>query len=70
MTEWARAINPVHTLWDGDKLFAAATGTSTVHVNNSALGAIAAEVLSTAILRAATQATGIPGFPSYRDLHQ
>jgi L-aminopeptidase/D-esterase-like protein len=66
----ARAINPVHTLWDGDTLFAVATGTSTVHVNHSALGAIAAEVLSIAILRAATQATGITGFPSNRDLHQ
>jgi L-aminopeptidase/D-esterase-like protein len=66
----ARAINPVHTLWDGDTLFAVATGKSTVHVNHSALGAIAAEVLSTAIVRAATQTTGIPGFPSYRDLHK
>lgn len=66
----ARAINPVHTLWDGDTLFAAATGKSAVHVNQSALGAIAAEVLTTAIGRAATQATGIPGFPSYRDLRQ
>jgi L-aminopeptidase/D-esterase-like protein len=65
----ARSINPVHTLWDGDTLFAAATGKSTTHVNHSALGAIAAEVLSIAIVRAATQATGIPGFPSYRDLH-
>ena len=64
----ARAINPVHTLWDGDTLFAVGTGKSTVHVNHSALGAIAAEVLSTAIVRAATQTTGIPGFPSYRDL--
>jgi L-aminopeptidase/D-esterase-like protein len=64
----ARTINPVHTLWDGDTLFAAATGKSDVHVNHSALGAIAAEVLATAIVRAVTQATGTPGLPSYRDL--
>jgi L-aminopeptidase/D-esterase-like protein len=66
----ARAINPVHTLWDGDTLFAAATGKSDTHVNQSALGAIAAEVLATAIVRAATQATGLPGLPSYRDLRK
>jgi L-aminopeptidase/D-esterase-like protein len=64
----ARTINPVHTLWDGDTIFAAATGKSSVHVNHSALGAIAAEALAIAIVRAAKQATGIPGLPSYRDL--
>jgi L-aminopeptidase/D-esterase-like protein len=64
----ARTINPVHTLWDGDTLFAVATGKSDTHVNHSALGAIAAEVLATAIVRAVTQATGMPGLPSYRDL--
>jgi L-aminopeptidase/D-esterase-like protein len=66
----ARTINPVHTLWDGDTLFAVATGKSDVRVNHSALGAVAAEVLATAIVRAATQATGIAGLPSYRDLKQ
>jgi L-aminopeptidase/D-esterase-like protein len=60
----------VHTLWDGDTLFTAATGKSDTRVNHSALGAIAAEVLATAIVRAVTQATGIPGLPSYRDLKQ
>ena len=64
----ARTINPVHTLWDGDTIFGAATGKSDTRVNHSALGAVAAEVLATAIVRAATQATGIPGLPSYRDL--
>lgn len=64
----ARTINPVHTLWDGDTLFAVATGKSEVRVNHSALGAVAAEVLATAIVRAATQAAGIPGLPSWRDL--
>lgn len=65
----ARTINPVHTLWDGDTIFAAATGKSATHVNHSALGAIAAEVLATAIVRAATQATALAGLPSYRDPH-
>lgn len=64
----ARAINPVHTLWDGDTVFAAATGKSKIPVNQSTLGSIAAEVLTTAIVRAIKQATGLPGLPSYRDL--
>lgn len=63
----ARTINPVHTLWDGDTVFAAATGTSKVRVNHSAIGSIAAEVLATAIVRAAKQAHGLPNLPSYRD---
>jgi L-aminopeptidase/D-esterase-like protein len=65
----ARAINPVHTLWDGDTLFAAATHTTKVAVNHSAIGAVAAEVLARAIVRAATQAASLPGLPSHRDFH-
>jgi L-aminopeptidase/D-esterase-like protein len=65
----ARAINPTHTLWDGDTLFAASTGTSKTKINHSAIGAIAAEVLARAIVRSATQATSLPGLPAWRDLH-
>jgi hypothetical protein len=32
------------------------------------IGALAAEAMAQAIVRAATQATGIPGFPASRDL--
>jgi len=32
------------------------------------VGALAAEVMADAIVRAATQATGIPGIPAVRDL--
>jgi len=63
----ARAINPVHTLWDGDTIFSAATGKSDTHVNHSALGAVAAEVLATAIVRVATQATSLANLPASRD---
>jgi L-aminopeptidase/D-esterase-like protein len=35
----------------------------------AAIGAIAAEVLSDAILRAVVNAKGILGIPSYRDIH-
>lgn len=64
----ARTINPVHTLWDGDTIFGAATGTSSTRVNHNAIGAIAAEVMAEAIVRAATQAKGAAGLKAYRDL--
>ena len=63
----ARAINPVHTLWDGDTVFAAATGTAKTKVNHSSLGAIGAQVLARAIVRAVTQAASLPELPSARD---
>jgi L-aminopeptidase/D-esterase-like protein len=64
----ARTINPVFTTQDGDTVFAISTQTSSVKVEVGAIGAIAAEVLSEAILRAVINAEGIPGIPSYRDL--
>jgi L-aminopeptidase/D-esterase-like protein len=58
----ARAINPVHTMADGDTVFALATGTLTAPVDVSAVGAIAAVVMSRAIVRAALQAVSVPAF--------
>jgi len=65
---FARAISPAHTEWDGDTVFALATGTRPGAVNVGLIGALAAEVMADAILRAATQATGLPGYPAARDL--
>lgn len=62
----ARTINPVHTPADGDSLFALSTGTSTVSANLGAIGALAAEMVSEAVLRGVMRAESIPGFPSYR----
>ena len=64
----SRTINPVFTTQDGDTVFAISTQTSSVKVEVGAIGAIAAEALSEAILRAVINAEGIPGIPSYRDL--
>src|SRR5262249_2463929 len=64
----ARAISPVHTPVDGDTIFAVATGTSQVHADLLIIGALAAEVMAEAIVRAAREATGIPGYPAARDL--
>ena len=65
---FARAISPVHTSGDGDAIFVLATGSKTGAANESRLGALAAEVMADAIVRAARQATGVPGYPALRDL--
>lgn len=65
---FARAISPAHTPSDGDTIFALATGTHPGEANLSLIGALAAEVMADAILRAATQAVGLPGHPAARDL--
>lgn len=64
----ARAINPVHTPFDGDTMFAISPGTLKAVASHGHIGAIAAEVTAQAILRAVAHAQSIPGFPAYRDL--
>ena len=64
----ARAINPVFTLADGDTVFVLATGKHDGQADVSAIGALAAEAVSDAILRGVRAATSIPGFPAVRDL--
>lgn len=64
----ARAIVPVHTPFDGDTLFALATGTHRKDVDMLALGAIAADLVSLAVLRGVQMATGIRGIPAAADL--
>jgi L-aminopeptidase/D-esterase-like protein len=64
----ARTINPTHTPSDGDTLFALSTGTSTTNANLTAIGALAAEAVSEAILRAVMKAKSVPGFPSIHDI--
>ncbi len=56
----ARAIRPVHTTADGDSLYAAATGEVKADLN--AAGALAAIVVSRAIVRAACDAEDAYGF--------
>ena len=66
----ARAVLPVFTMNDGDTVFVLATGKHDGDVNVSALGALAAEAVSDAILRAVRAATSIPGYPAARDLQR
>jgi L-aminopeptidase/D-esterase-like protein len=64
----ARAVNPTHTPSDGDTLFAVSTGTSAVSAAHGAIGALAAEAVSEAILRAVMKAKSVAGIPSYSDI--
>jgi L-aminopeptidase/D-esterase-like protein len=64
----ARAINPTHTPSDGDTLFALTTGTSATNANLTAIGVLAAEAVSEAILRAVKKAKSVAGFPSVSDI--
>lgn len=64
----ARAIHPVHTAADGDTIFALALGAWDGEESVTIVGALAAEAVSDAVLRAVRSATGIPGFPAARDL--
>jgi L-aminopeptidase/D-esterase-like protein len=64
----ARAINPYHTQGDGDQVIAVSTGLSHVSASLTALGAVAAEVLTDAIVRAVSTATSVAGWTAVRDL--
>ena len=63
----ARAVVPAHTPNDGDTFFTLATGQQS-EPNLSRLGALAAEVVAEAAVRAVRSATGVPGYPAVRDL--
>lgn len=64
----ARTINPVHTAYDGDTIFALSTGKSTKPANVTLIGALAAEAVAQAVLRAVRAARGIPGLPGANEL--
>jgi len=61
----ARTINPVHTPWDGDTLFAMSSGTSKSRIDVGRLGTLAAEVVSRSILRAVETAKSFSDFADY-----
>jgi L-aminopeptidase/D-esterase-like protein len=66
----ARCIYPSHTPWDGDTIFAIATARWNSEKNAAdpgLIGALAADVLATAILRAVEKAESWGAFPAARD---
>jgi L-aminopeptidase/D-esterase-like protein len=62
----ARAVNPSHTMFDGDTIFALATGD--VPANVTVVGAYAAEVVAQAIRNGVRQATSLGGVRAIRDM--
>jgi L-aminopeptidase/D-esterase-like protein len=65
---YARAISPSHTNGDGDTIFSLATGRWDGTADITVIGALAAEAMADAVVRAATQATSVAGIPAVRDL--
>jgi L-aminopeptidase/D-esterase-like protein len=67
----AKAVRPIHTPFDGDTVIALATGRVGLleprPLGLSALGTLAADTLARAIARGVWEASGIPGWPSYRE---
>jgi L-aminopeptidase/D-esterase-like protein len=60
----AQAIRPAHTMFDGDTIFALATGE--VEADVSMVGAFAAEIMAQAIVRAAKMAASLGGLPGLK----
>lgn len=63
---YARAIRPVHTTADGDSIYAVSLGN--VQADQDVVGALAAQVMAEAILRAVQAAKSRYGFPAVSDL--
>ncbi len=62
----ARSIWPVHTMFDGDTIFALSKGNIKADVN--LVGLMAAEAVAGAVERAALMATSLCGVPALKDL--
>jgi L-aminopeptidase/D-esterase-like protein len=65
---FAKAITPSHTAGDGDTVYALATGPWDGEANPTLVGALAAEAMAEAIVRAAVKAETSNGVPAARDL--
>ena len=63
---FARTINPIHTMYDGDTIFCLATGETEADLTT--LGAISARVMERAVIKGIKAATSLFGIPTYRDL--
>jgi L-aminopeptidase/D-esterase-like protein len=64
----ARAIEPAHTMFDGDTIFALGTGSAKKTGNPTLIGLLAAEVVAAAILRAVLTAKSLPNLPAASDV--
>ena len=62
----ARAINPSHTMYDGDTIFALSLGDKIGDITT--LGAAAAEMVVNAVIRAVQHAETLAGIPAIKDM--
>ena len=63
-----KTIDPIHTTFDGDVIFAASLGNYTGEVDLNLIGLLAEEALGRAVNDAIRSAKGLAGIPSYQDL--
>lgn len=63
---FARTICPVHTMADGDTVYAVSLGEKKADIN--ALGVLASMVMEKAVVRAVKTASSMFGLPSYSDI--
>lgn len=66
---FARTIYPSHTMYDGDTIFALATG-DLADADVTTIGALAADAVSEAVVRAVQKARSLPGYPAASDLRR
>ena len=66
----AMAVRPAHTMYDGDAVFVLSTGRGKRFADTTALGAVAAAVVSRAIVRGVTRAKGLGGVPSVTEINE
>ena len=71
---YARSIRPVHTPYDGDTVFAAATGTWGKDIKErgdlvNRIGLVAADCLARAVARGVYEASALGQWSSYRDVY-
>ncbi len=68
----ARAVFPAHTMFDGDVIFALATGEQEIDgpAELSRIGAVAADVFARALIHGVLHAYSVGGLKSYRDQYE
>ena len=68
----ARSINPIHTQWDGDTVFALATARAERSLDAAVLSMLSAEVMAQAVVNAIRHATRVsgPGVPDLPTWHE
>jgi len=64
----ARVISPVHTMYDGDTMFAVAPAGGPTPAEVTRLGSMAAEAVALAVMDAVREAKGVGGVPAARTL--